>query len=716
MKRIGLFRMAIIILLSIVSIPVFSQFILTAMVDGVSIDSVHMCIGDSLDLSSNGSANFLMNNNFNNHQLGTGWSSTAANPTFNNPCQCVPLNTCTSYINGCPGAVGPNSAFAWVGTTASQTRTLETNSYQLLQFSLGGRKVEWWMMYGSCHDNNACEDPDELDEGVHLQYSVNNGATWADFPGPNVNPVGNTSATGPFNTTIPGSGGYWTPLSYNSQQIISPLYNWNKYSVMVPSNAYTNTTKFRWAQLATSSTGYDAWGIDEVEISCPTVPFVEWRHIGCGQDSIFWSGMGNTALDPPPFQIFCPGLHLYIVTLVDLNTGNSVSDTVKVIVHNPIIDAGINKSICFGDSIMLNSSVISGGTLSNYIWNNSIHGQSIMVSPPFTTQYIVDAEDNIGCRTKDSLIVTVNPLPIVHVTNDSVCIGEMAILNVTGGSTYLWSNNQTTASISVSPSVTTIYQVIAYTNYNCKDTAEAAAVIFPKPSVTITSDTTICSGTSANLTVNGGVDYYWSISGNTATIQVAPLISTNYNVTVTDTNNCSKDTSVYVTVIPSPVASAYVGQDTICLGMNAVLSAQGGTNYLWNNGSTSSSQSIIPTATTTYSVVVFNTQNGVECSDTAYITQYARNCNMVYFPNAIVPYGYNTIFKPIGEIINAKDYYLAIYNRWGEKLFETTDPEMGWDGRFMGEFVQPGVYIYYFKMGVRVGEIYEKTGTIAVMR
>ncbi len=120
-------------------------------------------------------------------------------------------------------------------------------------------------------------------------------------------------------------------------------------------------------------------------------------------------------------------------------------------------------------------------------------------------------------------------------------------------------------------------------------------------------------------------------------------------------------------------------------------------------------------SSTTYSVLVMNTLNGVTCSDTISATQFVKICNMIYFPTAIVPTGYNREFKPMGEFSKTSSYYWAIYNRWGEKLFETTDTDAYWDGKYKGELVPTGVYVFYFKMVNSINEIYEKTGTVTVV-
>ena len=69
--------------------------------------------------------------------------------------------------------------------------------------------------------------------------------------------------------------------------------------------------------------------------------------------------------------------------------------------------------------------------------------------------------------------------------------------------------------------------------------------------------------------------------------------------------------------------------------------------------------------------------------------------SQMYFPNAFKPGGYNTVFKPVSRFFSGTAYTFQIYNRWGQLLFETTDPEEGWAGDYKGKRVEQGVYIYH---------------------
>jgi hypothetical protein len=125
-------------------------------------------------------------------------------------------------------------------------------------------------------------------------------------------------------------------------------------------------------------------------------------------------------------------------------------------------------------------------------------------------------------------------------------------------------------------------------------------------------DENICDGQTASLTATGAVSYVWNTGATTATISVNPTSTTTYSVTGTHGDGSTSTDSVTVNVNAIPTADA--GQDaTICEGDSRVLTASGGTSYLWNTGQTSQNITVSPNADTTYSVTVF--QNGCEDSD-----------------------------------------------------------------------------------------------------
>jgi gliding motility-associated-like protein len=87
----------------------------------------------------------------------------------------------------------------------------------------------------------------------------------------------------------------------------------------------------------------------------------------------------------------------------------------------------------------------------------------------------------------------------------------------------------------------------------------------------------------------------------------------------------------------------------------------------------------------------------------------------LYVPNAFTPGGKNPIFKAEGSFVNMQDYTLAVFDRWGEKVFETTDKTKGWDGVAHGKISEQGVYVYLITYKTSKGEFVDRHGTITLL-
>ncbi|NRB84818.1 MAG: T9SS type A sorting domain-containing protein, partial [Winogradskyella sp.] len=264
----------------------------------------------------------------------------------------------------------------------------------------------------------------------------------------------------------------------------------------------------------------------------------------------------------------------------------------------PVANAGPDQDICQGESIILTA---SGGP--NILWENGETTASIEVSPLETTTYTVSVYDNEGNFDEDSVIVTVNAIPVAEAGDDNtICEGETITLTASGGTSYLWSNGETTASIQVSPSIDTIYDVEVTTN-NCSSTDSVTIFVNDAPDLTVSEDIVLVEGNSTILNVSGSDNYLWSTGETSSEITVAPLVTTSYSVTSIGPNGCSTTIDIIVTVIPEVVANA--GPDeTICSNDDIILTATGGSTYLWSTGVTTAQIVVSPQQTTTYTVTV----------------------------------------------------------------------------------------------------------------
>jgi len=300
----------------------------------------------------------------------------------------------------------------------------------------------------------------------------------------------------------------------------------------------------------------------------------------------------------------------YTVSGLDTN-GVAATDDVTVFVNpKPTANAGNNVAICEGANTILTA---SGGD--SYVWNTGETTANITVSPNSTTTYSVTVTQN-GCTDTDSVLVLVNPLPIADAGPDVTIVnGQNTTLTASGGGNYLWSSGETTASITVNPTVTTTYSVTVSQN-GCEAIDEVIVTVTDNIIADAGADQTICEGESAILIASGGTDYLWNTGETTASITVTPSATTTYSVTVSDGGNSDSDD---VQVIVNPLPTANAGVDiTINNGDNTTLTASGGGTYLWSTGESTASITVSPSSSTTYSVTV--SQNGCEAIDEVIVT------------------------------------------------------------------------------------------------
>lgn len=250
----------------------------------------------------------------------------------------------------------------------------------------------------------------------------------------------------------------------------------------------------------------------------------------------------------------------YSVTVDDQGCSGSGSSTVSY--HaNPTPEILGDSIICSGESTYLFVNTTDAIT-----WSTQSGNDSIMVNPGADQYYSVEFEDGFGCTGTDSVLVIVNALPNAQITgNTEICIGDQTTLTAGGGVDFDWSNNDTTTSIVVDPSTNQSYSVVVTDVNGCSDNAQVNVTVNPLPIATIVGPDETCSGESVTLTASGGLDFDWSNNDTTASVEVSPVTSTTYSVTVTDANSCSADTVKDILVNALPSVSFSFDDTTVCL-------------------------------------------------------------------------------------------------------------------------------------------------------
>ncbi len=312
----------------------------------------------------------------------------------------------------------------------------------------------------------------------------------------------------------------------------------------------------------------------------------------------------------------------HTVTITDANgctssAGATVSEPPPVLIQPVVVPVS-----CFGGTNGSITLTVTGGTGNyTYLWStgsgNGASAQSLVAG-----NYTVTVTDANACST--SLVMQVSS-PSILATNPSVihitCKGAddgAAAVNPTGGVSpynYNWSTGAAGVS-SISGLTPGLYTVTVTDQNGCTSQSGIQVNEPAQLLLNATGATTLCIGQTATLTATatggtGGYSFYWS-NGNTNQVQqVAPSVTTDYTVSVTDANNCTTTKKV-VTITVYPALSVTTSADTaLCTGESATLSAQGGGGnggpytYTWSNQAGHSAVvNVSPAVTTTYLVTV----------------------------------------------------------------------------------------------------------------
>lgn len=296
--------------------------------------------------------------------------------------------------------------------------------------------------------------------------------------------------------------------------------------------------------------------------------------------------------------------------------GNSTSFNVTV---NPLPVVSITgtNAICSGNAALLNANGAD-----SYVWSNGATTTFVIVSPTNTSTYSVTGTSSLGCTgTVAFTTVTVNPTPYLTINGtNTLCLGGSVNLTANGAASYVWSDNSTNSTLSVSPISNSNYSVTGFSSAGCQSSTSIALTVYSLPIVSISGTTSICAGSSATLSASGASSYVWNTGATTANLVVTPTAQTNYSVSGTSANGCVGNSSLKtVSVNALPVVNIS-GTNTICAGNSSTLTASGANTYVWSNGATSASIVVSPSANTSYSVTGTNTLGCVGNSSPVTVT------------------------------------------------------------------------------------------------
>ena len=421
--------------------------------------------------------------------------------------------------------------------------------------------------------------------------------------------------------------------------------------------------------------------------------------------------------------------NIITTTLLPVPSENNPSITVTNICMQSVLSSSvvIKNNLCSGDTTGTAEAYPSGGTSPyTYFWQPGGQTTKKITGLPAGT-YTVIVTDFLGTQSMSVVTLTQPPAVTATVTPQQTACGlnnGSAIVIAGGGTgttyTYIWSiGGQTSAGISGLAAGN--YSVMVADTNGCL----LSATVSINGSVPITVGTNSApacginngSASAIGSMGTGPYTYSWSPMGGSNSTATG-LSSGTYTCTVTDALGCILSASVNAIAYPDPVAGAGANV-TILAGDSIVLNATGGGAYVWSPSqdlscTTCSNPTASPQITTTYCVLVTDS-NG--CYDNACVTiTVDMECGTAYVPTAFSPNGdgKNDLECIYGNCIES--LLFIIYDRWGEKVFETSEPNECWDGIYKNKLMNTSVFVYRFDAILINGEKRIQQGNISLIR
>ena len=448
-----------------------------------------------------------------------------------------------------------------------------------------------------------------------------------------------------------------------------------------------------------------------------------------------------------------------------ISTPETCSDTVikpVTVFAQPIAEFNFNNS-CINDSIVMSdASTVDNDSIATWKWLTGDAGTYFTsdIQHAYQSEGIFTAQleitTNRNCKDTVEHAVEVYPLPLPDFSPNEVCLNQAtAFEDLSAVSTihtansiasWSWDFGDGSANI-LSQNPTRTYQtegtffatLVVETNNNCIDSIVKPVTVNALPDVHFTSSlpqgcSEWCVDFEDASTVQGGTvsSYHWDFENRTTTGEVASncfentsqeLVYFDVGLQVTSDKGCVNDTlaSDYVTVYPLSLAQYSYSPTEINDQEPTVNFTNESVGSVWfwdfDDGDTSNAHSPVHKfkEAGTYQVQL-TANNQYNCPDSIVKPVIVKPTFAYYAPNAITPDGdgLNEIFYIYGY--NIIDFELHVFDRWGVRLFTSTDMNVGWDGTYMDEIVQQDVYIYKAYLTDVFGDEHVLVGTVTVVR
>ena len=363
----------------------------------------------------------------------------------------------------------------------------------------------------------------------------------------------------------------------------------------------------------------------------------------------------NTTITPTPY-----GQYPYSVKASYPGCPDSTQSIVINVEPIPIVNAGLDREICSGDTVHLLGTVLPVSGTYSYQWSPASDlNDATVLNPIFdginSTVFTLTATTPIGCKGTETMAINILSVNFMNLNGDrSLCPNTPTTLTAGGALSYLWSpsylvSDSTASTVTVSPTTSTTFYVYGIDNKGCKDTLQANVVINPSGVIYMGPSQTIYPGQSAQLYANGNCSYFtytppFGLSATNIKDPIAqPSVTTRYYVTGVTEDGCVVNDSIDIIVSP---------------------------------------ESYIEMAN------AFSPGSGTSINDE-----------------------YKIILKGQATLNSFR-----IFNRWGEEVFSTTDINKGWNGQYKSKPQPMGAYIYVVEAVTPTGKKFNKQGNLTLIR
>lgn len=421
----------------------------------------------------------------------------------------------------------------------------------------------------------------------------------------------------------------------------------------------------------------------------------------------------------------------YSVSILDVNNcpGSLTVNITQPAAALTVVTNSVS-TLCGTSNGSVSASVTGGTAPYNYVWTPG-NGNTATVANLAAGVYSLVITDVNGCSSNGTATVSNSNGPTVScVVSNISCFGGTngaAMAQVSGGAspyTYAWTpsggTNATASNLSAGN-----YAVQVTDNTGCIGTA--SVTITEPTQITITETIIPSSCTTDNgsisVVVSGGTGpytYTWNPSGQNGTSLSNLAPGSTPSLTISDAHDCASSESYFIPGTGFNNVSASPISTSILAGQSVNITAFGASSYQWSPPDdltcpSCASTSASPTATTLYTVTG-TAPNG--CQGQAEVMIYVTEvCGDIYVPTIFSPASLNNENKQAcvyGNCVAELDY--AIYDRWGQCVFQTKDQNACWDGKYKGKEMNAGVFAYKLTVKLQNGEFVIRSGNLTLLK